>query len=262
MNAYLSLGFFNVREQEICSSDIVRNFLIEQAVNIVQNQFGKGPEGILCAIPFCLPEKFSKLKQYYTIQGTRRPKEVELLFQLEQNKQSHSTWCLVLNPAQGWITAGRLRRFVEALRTAACDYCVSTVVMPPNYNILWNSNFVERIRVVDEKVRLPQRGESHIQTFSDVHGSIYSFTAAHKITGSQDAAFLEFDDNALYAVRTNMLNNFLNQGLPEPHPVCDCSSEQDDRAWFMRLPLFQTSNDCQIDITVLEDVLRSHVYGK
>ncbi len=257
MIGYISIGYYDTREQEIFSSPSVLVKLVRMAMRTAVG-CGVTPVGYLTrtAISGMFPEEL-QLESLHLAKGPRRASEIETLAKAVRcGIGEEPEWLIVFRPGQGWMSERRVRQFIHSLEEVDGEFAVSVRRMPTIANPSWNVNVADRRFLVNGTVRLPVHG-GHFHTSLDEAENGFWFRmgcdAVHH--RSQDVGSLYIDDGLLYAVRTEALRSTGNAFSESPCPI---HFDQEDDACmpvYERLGIFDVDKDQFLNTEILERIL-------
>ncbi len=252
MKAFVSLGYYSTREQELVSSGPVLSYLLDVALRAVAGVPGLEAVAVLHTTSVDLPE--CPLPAYRMRGGDRLEAELEAV----RSILGESGACgrvMVLRPAHGAVFSTRVAHFHVALEAAGGPLAVSVIPFGSMSHPMWNAMAVDRRHHAHGVIRRPRGGSFQASSLyvlaPELWGEMHEPGAAQ---GSQHLKSLYHDDGALYAVDPDRISGDA-PAPPRPEPVpCPCDAPADEN-WLVRLPVFQLSREQVPDIQTLERIV-------
>lgn len=256
MKAFLSFGFYDIREQQLVSSAVILRHLVEVALDAVARCPGLEPGGILAPHAIDIPADVDI--PFHNIRPCDRTRaEFDALRAIMAECPGEESRILVLRPGQGALFRSRVCHFHEAVRHRKEGMIVSTIPCTSTVHPMWNLRVADRRFFSKTAIRHPRGGTNFVRPLNSVCPELWEAMdkqTAPQPKGSQHLDPLYRYDGALYGVTLQALDNG-DAPLPEPHPIpCPHSSGPKENL-LLRLPVFQMSRETVINVSTLEALL-------
>lgn len=253
MNAFISFGFYDIREQELVRSPQVLRYLYKMAAKCIQRCPGITLNGILFTQYLDLPDLDVPA---YSMKGMDRSLAEIGTAREVLGEEAQSGWTLFLRPGQGEIFRHRVRQFHDELLSVEESVAISTISYTSLSHPMWNTMISNKRFYASSSIRQPRTGPVRARRMHDACPELWEATEESGMAnGSQHLKELHCDDMALYAVRIGDLPAALEE-LPKGECV-PCTIREADDNLLMRLPVFQVSREQIPDVAVLEKVLNT-----
>jgi hypothetical protein len=254
MKAFLSFGYYDVREQQLAGSPKIMRALLEDALRCLDACPGLALGGLLytqepaCVLPTGVPSR--KLRS-----GERARVELAAVADILRETGESDKEVMVLRPAQGAIHLDRLIHFRESLRPVPSALVVSAVKFTSLCHPMWNVQVADRRFLSYGSIRQPRNGERLVAPLSALCPELWEAAkATGPARGSQHLQCLFYDDQALYAARMDMLPEKGEDLVADEAVVCTTEPGAADGI-LSRLPVFQMSRCQALDVACLERML-------
>ncbi len=251
MKAFISLGFYDIREQELLSSRSIRGYLLENTLECIGRCPGVELQAILCSqLPGePLPDCRVPVLRLHPQERTRAELDA-----IRECGGEGTDWVLVLRPGQGGLFPSRVEHFHAALASAASSLAASTILFTPVSHPMWNVLCADRRFHANGAIRQPRSGTLRVRRLNELCPELWqAMEEATPAEGSQHLKALHHCDQALYAARPGLVppGTDLREALPIPCPHEESGAEN----ILLRLPIFQMSREQVIDVSALERLL-------
>ncbi|WFS62734.1 hypothetical protein LF599_00835 [Pseudodesulfovibrio thermohalotolerans] len=255
MKAFLSFGFYDIREQQLVSSAVILKHLVEVARDAVAQCPGLEMSGILTPHALDLPDD-EDIPCHDIRPCDRFRAEFEAMRALTADSDDTDR-VLVLRPGQGALFRSRVHHFHEAVQGRGEPLIVSTIQCTSTVHPMWNLRVADRRFFSRTAVRHPRSGTNFVQPLSTVCPELWEAVGKQtgdRPTGSQHLDPLYRYDGALYGISLRSMDN-MDGTMPEMHPVPCPESGGAKENLLLRLPVFQMSRETVINISTLEALL-------
>jgi hypothetical protein len=259
MKAFLSFGFYDIREQELVTSPVI----LENLVDLARAALAQCPGLELCAVlgPQALPLPENIRVPFHFIRSRQRDMaELEAIRGIIASSGDTDCRVMVLRPGQGALFRSRVLHFFEAIREREEPLLVSTTQCTSMVHPMWNLKVADRHFLTKDAVRHPRSGTRLVRSLNDICPELWEAMnkdAGYRPKGSQHLPLLHHYDGALYAATLSAFEG-VNCPLPQPHPIhCPFVGGKKENL-LLRLPVFQMSRETAIDVATLEALLVKH----
>jgi len=254
MKVFISLGYYDVREQELCSSSRILTYLVEKSIQYIEQCSGLSLGAVLYTQS--LEGSFSdSIPMRRLRSGERIQEEVSAIEEILRETGDTDGRVMVFRPGQGEVFASRVQHFHDSLNLEQSPFAISTIKFSSCSHPMWNVMVSDRRFLSYGTIRQPRNGSRHVSRFDKLCPELWkTMNEAARAKGSQHLQDLFCFDQAMYAVNLDMLPKDTVE-LPTPQPIACPHDDGADDNWLLRLPIFKMSREQVLDISVLESFL-------
>lgn len=252
MRAFISFGYYDIREQQLVGSPVILRHLLDETLRCLERCPDVRFAGVVHT--HTLPVEPSQGAPYFRMLGGERTRS-ELTAIAGVPAGDGDNEVLVVRPGQGAIFADRLTRFRESLTPVPSALVASAIRFSSLSHPLWNVQVADRRFLCEGAIRQPRCGTVRVAPLSRICPELWTAAKAKgTANGSQYLDNLYHDDGALYAARMDMIP--AEGVIPTPTEAVICQADPGAGDGILaRLPLFQMSRHQALDAVRLERLL-------
>ncbi|MCJ2166239.1 MULTISPECIES: hypothetical protein [unclassified Pseudodesulfovibrio] len=261
MKAFISFGYYDIREQQLTSSPGIVRYLLDDVLRCLEQCPELSLGGVLyaqelsCSLPAGLPS-------YKLRSGERTWEELSAIRKILEEEGFDDNEVMVFRPAQGAIHAERVLHFSESLNPVASALVVSVVRFMSLSHPMWNVQVADQRFLSAGSIRQPRSGRKLVAPLAKLCPELWKASKAKGLaSGSQHLQSLFHDDQALYAARMDLLPEKSEHLEVSESVICPTDPGAGDNI-LSRLPVFQMSRSQVFDVTGLEALLERLVACK
>ncbi|WP_272698917.1 hypothetical protein [Desulfovibrio sp. Fe33] len=251
MRAFISFGYYDIREQQLVGSPVILRHLLKDTLRCLEHCPGVRLGGVLRTqeLPASLPPGVPELRM---TSAERTRAELTAIAGAAGDGDNE---VVVIRPAQGAIFADRLAQFCESVRPVPSPLVVSAIRFSSLSHPLWNIRVADSRFHCDGAIRQPRYGTLRVAPLERVCPELWNRAKVKGLAhGSQYLDSLYQDDGALYAARMDMIP--ADGVVPSPTEAVICQADPGAGDGILaRLPLFQMSRRQALDASRLEILL-------